>query len=78
MSSRELSQRVDQTNKRQDKNLMHEDSSWKKTIILEEKCRVPDENDTILNNEKGNRISTYHIKTHNSLALSRQTSSIDP
>ncbi|KAL7205315.1 hypothetical protein ACSBR2_018292 [Camellia fascicularis] len=78
MSSRELSQRVDQTDKRQDKNLVHEDSIWKTTIILEEKYRVPDENDTILNNEKGNRILTYHIKTPNSIALYRQTSSIDP
>ncbi|CAL5378688.1 unnamed protein product [Camellia sinensis] len=78
MSSRELSRREDQTNKRQDKNLMQEDSIWKKTIILGEKCRVPDEDDTILYDEKGNRISTYHPKTPSSLALSRQTSSIDP
>ncbi|KAL7205313.1 hypothetical protein ACSBR2_018290 [Camellia fascicularis] len=56
---------------------MHEDSILKKTIILGEKCKVPDENDTILYDEKGNMTSTYHLKTPNSLALSRQTSSID-
>ncbi|CAL5431900.1 unnamed protein product [Camellia sinensis] len=78
MSSRELSPKEDPTNKRQDKNLIHEDSIWKKTIILGERCRVLDEDDTIVYDENGNRISTYHPKTPSSLALSRQTSSIDP
>ncbi|GMP95119.1 hypothetical protein CsSME_00044288 [Camellia sinensis var. sinensis] len=76
MSTR--AQGEDPTNKRQDKNLIHEDSIWKKTIILGERCRVLDEDDTILYDENGNRISTYHPKTPSSLALSRQTSSIDP
>ncbi|KAF5938413.1 hypothetical protein HYC85_022672, partial [Camellia sinensis] len=74
----ELSPKEDPTNKRQDKNLIHEDSIWKKTIILGERCRVLDEDDTILYDENGNRISAYHPKTPSSLALSRQTSSIDP
>ncbi|GER32559.1 plant invertase/pectin methylesterase inhibitor [Striga asiatica] len=36
---------------------------WKKTIILGEKCRVPDEEDdegVVVYDEKGERVSTYH------------------
>ncbi|KAL3498658.1 hypothetical protein ACH5RR_041390 [Cinchona calisaya] len=63
--------------KKKEKKLKHEDSVWKKTIILGEKCKVPDEDeDTILYDEKGNRISTYHRKS-TSMALSRQGSNID-
>ncbi|KAH7835210.1 hypothetical protein Vadar_023913 [Vaccinium darrowii] len=64
--------------KKRDKKLKHEDSVWKKTIILGERCRVPDEDDTVVYDEKGNRISTYHPKTPSSLPVSRQTSFIDP
>ncbi|KAI8530909.1 hypothetical protein RHMOL_Rhmol11G0096800 [Rhododendron molle] len=65
--------------KKRDKKLKHEDSVWKKTIILGERCRVPDEDDdTVVFDEKGNRISTYHPKMPSSLPVSRQTSSIDP
>lgn len=64
--------------KKRDKKLKHEDSIWKKTIILGERCRVPDEDDTVVYDEKGNRISTYHPKTPSSLPVSRQTSFIDP
>ncbi|CAI9093722.1 OLC1v1029274C1 [Oldenlandia corymbosa var. corymbosa] len=67
-----------QNRKNRDKKLKHEDSIWKKTIILGEKCKVPDEDDedAILYDEKGNRIPAYHRKT-TSVALSRQNSGID-
>ncbi|PSS01259.1 Phosphatidylinositol 3,4,5-trisphosphate 5-phosphatase [Actinidia chinensis var. chinensis] len=80
MGSRQQSRREEQQHekKRGDKKLKHEDSIWKKTIILGEKCRVPDEDDTILYDEKGNRISTYHPKNPGSLPMSRQSSYIDP
>lgn len=61
---------------KKEKKLKREDSVWKKTIILGEKCRVPQEDDdTILYDEKGNRISTYHPKTPSTaLSMSRQNS----
>ena len=61
------------------KMFKHEDSIWKKTIILGEKCRVPDEDEAdILYDEKGNKFSTYHPKTHSGvLQFSKQTSCID-
>jgi len=61
---------------KKEKKLKREDSVWKKTIILGEKCRVPQEDDdTILYDEKGNRISTYHPKTPSTaLSTSRQNS----
>ncbi|KAJ4833803.1 hypothetical protein Tsubulata_014723, partial [Turnera subulata] len=46
-------------------NFKHEDNSvWKKTIILGEKCRPPDEDedDGVILDEKGRKISTYHQK----------------
>ncbi|KAG6388042.1 hypothetical protein SASPL_153239 [Salvia splendens] len=59
-----------------------EDSVWKKTIILGERCRVPrdDDDDNLkLYDEKGHKIITYHPKSHSGLIqYSRQsTSSID-
>ncbi|CAA2989273.1 Hypothetical predicted protein [Olea europaea subsp. europaea] len=64
---------------KKEKKLKHEDSVWKKTIILGEKCRVPQEDDdTILYDEKGNRISTYHQKTPSTVfSMSRQNSGIN-
>ncbi|CAI9773146.1 unnamed protein product [Fraxinus pennsylvanica] len=64
---------------KKEKTLKHEDSVWKKTIILGEKCRVPQEDDdTILYDEKGNRISTYHQKTpSNAFSISGQNSGIN-
>ncbi|XP_057799837.1 uncharacterized protein LOC131015445 [Salvia miltiorrhiza] len=59
----------------------HEDSVWKKTIILGERCRVPDDDDDDLNlyDEKGNKIITYHPKSHSGLLqYSRQNTSLDP
>ncbi|KAL1552334.1 hypothetical protein AAHA92_13144 [Salvia divinorum] len=60
----------------------HEDSVWKKTIILGERCRVPkddDEDELKLFDEKGHKIITYHPKSHSGLLqYSRQsTSSVD-
>ncbi|KAI5669681.1 hypothetical protein M9H77_19534 [Catharanthus roseus] len=79
-TSRQASKREDNINnidRKKDKKLKHEDSVWKKTIILGEKCKVPEEDDdTILYDEKGNRISTYHPK-NNSKPLSRQNSNVD-
>ncbi|PIN06842.1 hypothetical protein CDL12_20615 [Handroanthus impetiginosus] len=61
-----------------EKKSKQEDSVWKKTIILGEKCKVPDEDEEdILYDEKGNKISTYHPKNHSStLSLSRQISCV--
>ncbi|KAL1532583.1 hypothetical protein AAHA92_32571 [Salvia divinorum] len=59
----------------------HEDSVWKKTIILGERCRVPDDDDDDdlkLFDEKGNKIITYHPKSHSGLLqYSRQSTSLD-
>lgn len=69
---------------REDKNgkkgkLKHEDSIWTKTIILGEKCKVSDEDDdAIIYENKGNRISAYHKKTQSTMSLSRQTSHVEP
>lgn len=70
---------------REDKNIQkkngkmkHEDSVWMKTIILGEKCKVPDEDEGVIYDGKGNRISTYHPKTSSSRPVSRQNSQIDP
>ncbi|KAF2287041.1 hypothetical protein GH714_037122 [Hevea brasiliensis] len=69
---------------REDKNiqkkkgkLKHEDSVWMKTIILGEKCKVPDEDEPVIYDGKGNRISTYHPKLPGSLSISRQNSFVD-
>ncbi|CAA0838054.1 Unknown protein [Striga hermonthica] len=61
------------------KKLKHEDSIWKKTIILGEKCRVPEEEDdeTIFYDEKGNRIPAYHHRKSHSGALSFSRPSVD-
>ncbi|KAK2644925.1 hypothetical protein Ddye_020120 [Dipteronia dyeriana] len=73
------------TQDREEKNrkkgkLKHEDSIWTKTIILGEKCKVSEEDDdAIIYDNGGNRISAYHKKTHSTMSLSRQNShNIDP
>lgn len=62
------------------KYFKHEDSVWKKTIILGERCRVPsdDDDDNInLYDEKGKKITAYHPKTYSGLlSYSRQNSSL--
>ncbi|KAL9313146.1 hypothetical protein ACSQ67_018598 [Phaseolus vulgaris] len=58
--------------------LKAEDSVWMKTIILGEKC-VPDaEDDPVIFEGRGKRISAYHTKRHTVVSISRQTSFIDP
>ncbi|KAE9586880.1 hypothetical protein Lalb_Chr23g0267841 [Lupinus albus] len=54
-----------------------EDSVWMKTIILGEKC-VPDEEDPVIYEGRGKKISAYHPKNSSSISVSRQCSFIDP
>lgn len=76
---RQMSKREDNDKKKDHKKLKHEDSIWKKTIILGGKCKVlEDEEDTIVYDEKGKQVQTYHKKAPASISLSRQSSSIDP
>lgn len=54
--------------------MQREDSVWKKRIILGEKCRVPDEDeDDIIYDEHGMKITTFHRK-QSGLSISRQSS----
>ncbi|KAK4412639.1 hypothetical protein Salat_2911000 [Sesamum alatum] len=57
------------------RKLKPEDSIWKKTIILGERCKVPDhDEDSILYDEKGNRIAAFHQKTPSPvMSFSRHT-----
>lgn len=55
--------------------LKTEESVWMKTIILGEKC-VPDEEDPVIYDGKGKKISAYHPKSYSS--VSRQCSFLDP
>ncbi|KAK7383339.1 hypothetical protein VNO78_29016 [Psophocarpus tetragonolobus] len=57
--------------------LKTDDSVWMKTIILGGKC-VPDEDDDVVIYEgKGKRISAYHPRKSTSVSLSRQCSYIN-
>lgn len=81
LGSRQSSRREDSNydNKKRDKKLSKdEDSIWKKQIILGEKCKIPadEDDDTILYDENGNRISAYHPKPI-ALTISRQSSNIE-
>ncbi|CAN6682406.1 unnamed protein product [Malus baccata var. baccata] len=58
-------------NKRKNGKLKPEDSVWMKTIILGEKCKVPEEDEAVIYDAKGRRIPAYHPR-------SRQSSFIDP
>ncbi|KAJ0977462.1 hypothetical protein J5N97_012936 [Dioscorea zingiberensis] len=53
-----------------------DDSLWKKTIILGEKCRVQsdDEEEVPVFDEKGNRQKNYHERTLSSVTISRANS----
>ncbi|ERN15351.1 hypothetical protein AMTR_s00036p00144630 [Amborella trichopoda] len=55
------------------------DLIWKKTIILGERCKVPssDDEESIIYDDKGNRIETYRPRTPRSLTLSRSNSAFD-
>ncbi|KAK7290977.1 hypothetical protein RIF29_05797 [Crotalaria pallida] len=54
------------------------ESVWMKTIILGEKCNPDEEEDAIIYEGKGKKISAYHPKRATSISLSRQWSNIDP
>ncbi|MQM16550.1 hypothetical protein Taro_049508 [Colocasia esculenta] len=56
-----------------------EDSIWMKTIIMGEKCRVPDEDEegSVVRDEKGNPRRSYRQRTPRSLPLSRSNSFTD-
>lgn len=79
--SRTLSSVKNQYEKKKGKLKSDEDNSvWTKTIILGEKCRPDDDDDIMICDDKGNRISTYHKKTNdqsNQYSLSRANSFID-
>ncbi|KAK4366251.1 hypothetical protein RND71_014131 [Anisodus tanguticus] len=81
LGSRQSSRREDSNydKKRDKKSNKDEDSIWKKQIILGEKCKVPadEDDDTILYDEDGNRISAYHPKPSIGLIISRQSSNIE-
>ncbi|CAL1370485.1 unnamed protein product [Linum trigynum] len=59
--------------------MRNEDSVWMKTIILGEKCKVPDQEDDmdVIFDGKGRKVSAYHPRTMSSYGLSRTNSSID-
>lgn len=67
------------SNKKKGKLKVDQDSVWSKAIILGEKCRPDDEDDTVFYDNKGNKISPYHKKTQSnfSASLSRTNSQID-
>ncbi|KAJ8750565.1 hypothetical protein K2173_015726 [Erythroxylum novogranatense] len=55
----------------------NDDSVWMKTIILGEKCKVPDEEEAIIYESKGKKVQAFHPRTPSTISLSRQNSSID-
>ncbi|CAN1162641.1 hypothetical protein LINPERPRIM_LOCUS1069 [Linum perenne] len=71
--------------KKERKKLKNEDSVWMKTIILGEKCKVPDDDEEdeeeettgVLVDGKGRKVRAYHPRTMSSYALSRTNSSLD-
>lgn len=67
------------SNKKRGKLKVDHDSVWSKAIILGEKCRPDDEDDTIFYDNKGNKISPYHKKTQSnfSASLSMTNSKVD-
>ncbi|KAG0488843.1 hypothetical protein HPP92_007654 [Vanilla planifolia] len=66
----------------EEEEVEEEGSVWKKTIILGEKCRVPeneeeDEEEMVFYDESGRRKRNYHPRTPRSTPVSRTNSSID-
>ncbi|CAK9313183.1 unnamed protein product [Citrullus colocynthis] len=68
---------LDEGRQRRKEKMKGEESIWTKTIILGEKCKVPDEEDGIIYEGKGKKISAYHPRAHSSMSFSRQGSAID-
>ncbi|PWA37799.1 hypothetical protein CTI12_AA587100 [Artemisia annua] len=72
------SKRYDNDENLDNDKLTREDSVWKKTIILGERCRIPDEDDDdIILDENGQRITTFHRKQSCSSSISRQSSDVN-
>ncbi|RDX64696.1 hypothetical protein CR513_56720, partial [Mucuna pruriens] len=58
--------------------LKSEESVWMKTIILGGKCVPDEEEDAVIYEGKGKKISAYHPRKSTSVSLSRQWSYINP
>lgn len=58
--------------------LKRDDSVWMKTIILGGKCNPDEEDDVVIYEDKGKKISAYHPRKSTSISLSRQCSYINP
>nr|KYP33300.1 hypothetical protein KK1_045859 [Cajanus cajan] len=56
--------------------MQKDDSVWMKTIILGGKCVPDEEEDAVIYEGKGKKISAYHPRNPSSVSLSRQWSSI--
>ncbi|KAG2390214.1 uncharacterized protein HKW66_Vig0223800 [Vigna angularis] len=54
--------------------LKRDDSVWMKTIILGGKCVPDEEDDVVIYEEKGKKISAYHPRKHTSSSISSQSS----
>ncbi|KAG1335381.1 hypothetical protein COCNU_03G015000 [Cocos nucifera] len=67
-----LSTKLPQKIKSKREKAASEDSIWKKTIILGEKCKVPDDEDE--DEDGGNRQRIYHPRTPRSVPVSRNSS----
>ncbi|KAL5559459.1 hypothetical protein UlMin_035670 [Ulmus minor] len=68
----------DESTRYKKEKLKMEDSIWMKTIILGEKCKVSDEEEeAVIYEGKGRKISAYHPRTASSLSVSRQCSVVD-
>ncbi|XP_023002698.1 uncharacterized protein LOC111496482 [Cucurbita maxima] len=70
---------LEEGGERRKEKMKEEELIWKKTIILGEKCRVSDEEDGVIYEGKGKRISAYHPRSPSSMSISisRQSSAID-
>ncbi|TKY57991.1 hypothetical protein E2542_SST15046 [Spatholobus suberectus] len=58
--------------------LKTDESVWMKTIILGGKCVPDEEEDAVIYEGKGKKISAYHPRKSTSVSLSRQCSYINP
>ncbi|ESW33029.1 hypothetical protein PHAVU_001G037300 [Phaseolus vulgaris] len=58
--------------------LKRDDSVWMKTIILGGKCVPDEEDDVVIYEDKGKKISAYHPRKSTTVSLSRQSSYLNP
>ncbi|KGN47811.2 hypothetical protein Csa_018925 [Cucumis sativus] len=70
---------LDEGRQRRKERIKGEDSIWTKTIILGEKCKVSDEEDGIIYEGKGKKITAYHPRAPSSMSISmsRQNSAVE-